>query len=137
MEELKQIREAVEETLGVKIDKTRNRSVVEAKAIFCYLAHRFTNFKLKEIAKGVDLSNHATAYHHIKSTQAMIGIYPKHAEIVELCEAKLISLGMNVDVKKDVKKRYELAKKMLQKWSQEVEKLEKELFGEINNQEKK
>src|SRR5512138_467456 len=119
MNELIKIRETVEETLGVKIDKTRNRSVVEAKAIFCYLANRYTNCTLKEIAKGAGLSNHATAYHHIKNTRAMIGIYPEHAEIVEQCEAKLISLGMNVEGKRDVKKRYELAMRMLQKWSQE------------------
>lgn len=131
MNELKTIREIVEKIFEVEINNTRNRNVVEAKAAYCYLANRYTNCTLREIAKGAGLSNHATAFHHIKNTRAMIDIYPQHAEMVERCESKLISLGMTVSGKRDPKKRYDLAMQTIRKRLIEIEKMEKELFGEV------
>ena len=68
--------------------KTRDRKVVEARAIYYYLCRKYTNYSTKEIGKTVG-KDHATVLHGLKAVKDWMELYPDYKKRVDACDLKL------------------------------------------------
>lgn len=126
MNELETIREIVEKIFEVKINNTRNRSVVEAKAAYCYLARQFSEKKLEEIAAEIGLKNHATVIYHAQTNcPDLIETDHEFEWKIQQCKAEIYKLGWIVKKQEQSTiRKYKLAKRMARKWNKALYKLE-------------
>lgn len=126
MNELEAIREIVEKVFEVKINHTRNRNVVEAKAAYCHLACQFSEKKLEDIAAEIGLKNHATVIYHAQTNcPDLIEIDYEFEWKIQKCKAEIYKLGWILKKQeRSTIRKYKLAKRMARKWNKALYKLE-------------
>lgn len=126
-ENLKKIRQIVEEVFDIKISDKRNTEVMEAKCTYSYLAQKYTNHSIEEIADELGM-NHAAIVNHINKTYPVFMKNEGFEYLANKCDEKVIDLKLNNQIKIErLIKDYKLTKSMKEKWEKCFNKIEKEL----------
>lgn len=68
--------------------KTRDRRVVETRAIYYYLCRKYTNYTMSEISRTVG-KNHATVVHGLRVMENWMNLYPDFKKQVEACDLRV------------------------------------------------
>jgi chromosomal replication initiation ATPase DnaA len=89
---LKEIKAAICELYGYTPEELQNSrlpKIAMARQIFCYLAHCYTDWSLKEIGRRVNVTHHTTVLHAIRKVGACVDSKPLLADDLDLLRLKI------------------------------------------------